>query len=149
MIVKTMGAPGGWLATFGGLAGGADFVITSSEVLNPKELLTTIQHRYESGKRFSIVVVEDGVKLPEEIIDECKCSHETDPAEVVGIYIGKNSTSMEIYKPWVHSKRRNACSNGQNHCNTTECKICGTCENGKILPCGWCKRFHRNRGALQ
>lgn len=89
MIVKTMGAPGGWLATFGGLAGGADFVITSSDILNPKELLTTIQHRYESGKRFSIVVVEDGVKLPEEIIDECKCSHETDPAEVVGIYIGK------------------------------------------------------------
>ncbi|MGB4262816.1 MAG: 6-phosphofructokinase [Fervidobacterium sp.] len=89
MIVKTMGGPGGWLATFGGLAGGADFVITSSDVLNPDELLNTIMHRYESGKRFSLVVVEDGVKLPEEIIEECKCSYETDPAQVIGIYIGK------------------------------------------------------------
>ncbi|KAF2961108.1 ATP-dependent 6-phosphofructokinase [Fervidobacterium sp. 2310opik-2] len=87
MIVKTMGAPGGWLATFGGLAGGADFVVTSSDAVDPKELVTTIQHRYESGKRFSIVVVEDGVKLPDEILDECKCSYETDPAEVIGLYI--------------------------------------------------------------
>jgi len=89
MIVKTMGAPGGWLATFGGLAGGADFVITSSDVLNPDELIKTIKHRYESGKRFSLVVIEEGVKLPEEIIDECKCSYETDPAQVIGIYIEK------------------------------------------------------------
>ncbi len=89
MIVKTMGGPGGWLATFGGLAGGADFVITSSDVLNPDELVKTIKHRYESGKRFSLVVIEEGVKLPEEIIDECKCSYETDPAQVIGIYINK------------------------------------------------------------
>ncbi|ODN30158.1 6-phosphofructokinase [Fervidobacterium thailandense] len=89
MIVETMGAPGGWLATFGGLAGGADFVVTSSDVLEPEELLKVIKHRYESGKRFSIVVVESGVQLPQEIIDECKCSYETDPAEVIGIYIGK------------------------------------------------------------
>lgn len=89
MIIKTMGAPGGWLATYGGLAGGADFVVTSSDILNPEELVKTIQHRYESGKRFSIVVVEDGVKLPDEILDECKCSYETDPAEVIGLYIGK------------------------------------------------------------
>lgn len=89
MIVKTMGAPGGWLATVGGLAGGADFVVTSSDVFDAADLIKVIRQRYESGKRFSIVVVEDGTHLPQEIIDECKCSHETDPAEVIGLYIGK------------------------------------------------------------
>ncbi len=89
MIVKTMGTPSGWLATIGGLAGGTDYVITSSEIINPEELINIIKHRYESGKKFSLVVVEDGVKLPEEILNECKCKQEDDPAKVIGIFIEK------------------------------------------------------------
>ncbi len=89
MIVKTMGTPSGWLATIGGLAGGADYVITSSEIINPEELINIIKYRYESGKKFSLVVVEDGVKLPEEILNECKCKQEDDPAKVIGIFIEK------------------------------------------------------------
>ncbi len=89
MIVKTMGTPSGWLATIGGLAGGTDYVITSSEIINSEELINIIKHRYESGKKFSLVVVEDGVKLPEEILNECKCKQEDDPAKVIGIFIEK------------------------------------------------------------
>ncbi len=96
MIVETMGRPSGWIATVGGLAGGADYVITSAESFNPQDLLTKIRARYEGQKRFSIVVVEDGFKLDLEYYREVGATEETPAAKVVGMYIQKVLKDIRI-----------------------------------------------------
>ncbi|MDN5325164.1 MAG: ATP-dependent phosphofructokinase / diphosphate-dependent phosphofructokinase [Thermosipho sp. (in: thermotogales)] len=90
MIVETMGKPSGWIATVGGLAGGADYIITSVEKINFDEMLEIIKKRYEGKKRFSLIVVESGVPIPEEIKKECGCTNLNNSSEIIGKYIEKN-----------------------------------------------------------
>ncbi|ACJ74701.1 6-phosphofructokinase [Thermosipho africanus TCF52B] len=89
MIVETMGKPGGWIATIGGLSGGADYIITSTEKPNFEELIEIIKRRYEGKKRFSLIVVESGVELPEEIKKECDGFEKLSSSEIIGKYIEK------------------------------------------------------------
>ncbi len=96
MIVETMGRPSGWIATVGGLAGGADYVITSAESFDAQDLLSKIKTRYEGQKKFSIVVVEDGLKLDQEFYKEVGATEETPPAKVIGMYIQKMLKNIPI-----------------------------------------------------
>jgi len=96
MIVETMGKPGGWIAVTGGLAGGADYVITNAEPVDPDDLLKRIRTRYESQKKFSIVVVEGGVVLPKEMYEISNANEQLPPAEVVGIFIEKQLKDIGI-----------------------------------------------------
>ncbi|QTA37953.1 6-phosphofructokinase [Thermosipho ferrireducens] len=89
MIVETMGRPGGWIATVGGLAGGADFIITNAEKINFEELIDNIRNRYEGKKRFSLVVIESGVEISEKIKNECGCTNNENAAEIIGKFIEK------------------------------------------------------------
>ncbi len=65
MVLEVMGRHFGWLATYAGLAGGADEILISERVININEVCQNIQRRIKKGKRFSIVIVAEGVKLNE------------------------------------------------------------------------------------
>lgn len=66
MVVETMGRETGWLALFGGLAGGADYIVIPEVPFKIEEIANHIEKRKKEGKNFSIVVVAEGVVLPDE-----------------------------------------------------------------------------------
>ena len=70
MILEVMGRNTGWIATYAGMANGADAILIPEIPIDIEKLCGILKGRYESGKRFSIVVVAEGIKLNGEIIDE-------------------------------------------------------------------------------
>jgi 6-phosphofructokinase 1 len=64
MVVEVMGREVGWVATMGGLAGGADFVLIPEFPVSTGELLDHLHRRREEGEDFSLVVVAEGVTIP-------------------------------------------------------------------------------------
>ncbi|ANQ53124.1 6-phosphofructokinase [Thermosipho affectus] len=96
MIVETMGKPSGWIAVIGGLAGGADYIISSAEKTNFNEMIDIIKRRYEGRKRFSLIVIESGVEIPEDIKKECRFSPEEGSSIVIGRYIEKQLKDFGI-----------------------------------------------------
>ncbi len=65
MVVEVMGRDAGWIALTSGIAGGADVVLVPERPIEIEEVCRLIQYRRDHGKRFSIVVVAEGAKLPE------------------------------------------------------------------------------------
>lgn len=63
MILEVMGRNTGWIATYAGMANGADAILIPEVTMNMERLCGMLKARYESGKRFSIVVVAEGTKL--------------------------------------------------------------------------------------
>lgn len=63
MVVEVMGRDAGWVAVLGGLAGGADFVMTPEATITMEDLCDHLQKRRERGKNFAIVVVAEGAKV--------------------------------------------------------------------------------------
>ena len=66
MVVEVMGRHAGWIATFAGIAGGADLILIPEKPIDMEEVYTIIKKRHSRGKNFSIVVVSEGIKLPVE-----------------------------------------------------------------------------------
>ena len=66
LILEVMGRDAGWIALFGGLAGGADVILVPERRFNIREIQRRIERRIEQGKRFSIIVVAEG-SVPEEL----------------------------------------------------------------------------------
>jgi len=64
MVLETMGRYAGWLALVGGIAGGGDVVLIPEIPYNMEAVCEAVESRSRRGKRFSIVVVSEGVKLP-------------------------------------------------------------------------------------
>ena len=64
MIVEVMGRHTGWIATFAGIAGGADGILIPEKHVDIDEVCELIKKRHKRGKRFSIVVVSEGIKIP-------------------------------------------------------------------------------------
>src|SRR5690242_4040899 len=60
MVVEVMGRHAGWIATYSGLAGGADIILVPETPFDIDEICTRIRHRHEHGANFSIVVVAEG-----------------------------------------------------------------------------------------
>lgn len=60
MILEVMGRDSGWIALFGGLAGGADSILVPEEPFRVKEVKGRIKDRESAGKHFSIVVISEG-----------------------------------------------------------------------------------------
>lgn len=60
MVVEVMGRDTGWIATYAGLAGGADCILIPEKPLTIEETAEIIQRRHQRGRRFSIVVVAEG-----------------------------------------------------------------------------------------
>ncbi len=65
MVVEVMGRNAGWIATFAGMAGGADVILIPEEPFDIDDVCDRIQHRHMRGARFSIVVVAEGA-VPKE-----------------------------------------------------------------------------------
>ncbi|RLF39686.1 MAG: 6-phosphofructokinase [Thermoplasmata archaeon] len=65
IVVEVMGRHAGWIATFAGIAGGADEILIPEVPFNIDQVCRNLKARYDHGKKFSIVVVAEGAK-PEE-----------------------------------------------------------------------------------
>jgi 6-phosphofructokinase 1 len=60
-----MGRHAGWIATFSGIAGGADVILVPEIPIDLDEVCDLILRRHSRGKSFSIVVVAEGAKFAE------------------------------------------------------------------------------------
>ena len=65
IVVEVMGRHAGWIATFAGMAGGADVILIPEDPFDIDEVCDRIRHRHIRGARFSIVVVAEGA-VPKE-----------------------------------------------------------------------------------
>jgi ATP-dependent phosphofructokinase / diphosphate-dependent phosphofructokinase len=62
IIVEVMGRHAGWIATYSGIAGGADVILVPERPYDIDEVCNRIRRRHSRGSRFSIVVVAEGAK---------------------------------------------------------------------------------------
>lgn len=62
MVLEVMGRYAGWIALFAGAAGGADIILMPEIPYQVKQIASHVRERARHGKRFSIVVVGEGVR---------------------------------------------------------------------------------------
>jgi ATP-dependent phosphofructokinase / diphosphate-dependent phosphofructokinase len=67
MVVEVMGRDAGWIAIEAGMAGGAHVILIPEIPFTIESVCQYVKRREGYGKRFTIVVVAEGVKLPEEL----------------------------------------------------------------------------------
>jgi phosphofructokinase-like protein len=60
MVVEVMGRHAGWIATYSGMAGGADVILIPEEPFDIEEICDRLTHRHQRGANFSIVVAAEG-----------------------------------------------------------------------------------------
>jgi ATP-dependent phosphofructokinase / diphosphate-dependent phosphofructokinase len=65
MLLEVMGRHAGWIATYAGIAGGADAILVPERPFNVDRIAEHLKNRHERGRTFSIVVVAEGA-MPEE-----------------------------------------------------------------------------------
>ncbi|MBS1991878.1 MAG: 6-phosphofructokinase [Cyanobacteria bacterium SZAS LIN-3] len=66
LVCEVMGRHAGWIACYGGIAGGADFILVPEKPINVAEVVGAIKQRHARGRDFSIVVVAEGSKFENE-----------------------------------------------------------------------------------
>jgi phosphofructokinase-like protein len=62
MVLEVMGRDAGWVATVGGLAGGADVILVPEGPFDIEEVCATLRRREAGGRSFGIVVVAEGAR---------------------------------------------------------------------------------------
>jgi len=65
MVVEIMGRHAGWIATYAGIAGGADIILIPEVPVDLDEVCQIIKKRHARGKDFSLVVAAEGAKIKE------------------------------------------------------------------------------------
>jgi phosphofructokinase-like protein len=60
MVVEVMGRHAGWIATYAGMAGGADAILVPERPFDIDEVCRSLRRRHDRGRTFSIVVVAEG-----------------------------------------------------------------------------------------
>ncbi|MBI5048491.1 MAG: 6-phosphofructokinase [Deltaproteobacteria bacterium] len=60
MVVEVMGRHAGWIATYGGLAGGADMILIPETPFEVEGICKMVTKRAKEGRGFSIIVVAEG-----------------------------------------------------------------------------------------
>ncbi len=60
MVVEVMGRHAGWIATYSGLAGGADIILIPEEPFDIDAICDRLAHRHQRGANFSIIVAAEG-----------------------------------------------------------------------------------------
>jgi ATP-dependent phosphofructokinase / diphosphate-dependent phosphofructokinase len=67
MVVEVMGRDAGWIALEAGIAGGAHVILIPEIPFSVQKICDYVHAREQYGKRFTIVVIAEGVKLPPEL----------------------------------------------------------------------------------
>lgn len=75
MVVEVMGRHTGWIAAYGGIAGGADVILVPEHPFRISRVCELLAIRKREGRAFSIIVVaEDAHPHPDEaFLDNAKC----------------------------------------------------------------------------
>ena len=64
MVVEVMGRTCGWIAAYAGVAAGADAILVPEEPYDLSELAELLRARVAGGRRYSVVVVAEGIAPP-------------------------------------------------------------------------------------
>lgn len=64
MVVETMGRNSGWIALYGGVAGGADVILLPEFPWSLEAVVAAVERRRQMGRSFTMVVVAEGCRLP-------------------------------------------------------------------------------------
>jgi len=64
ILVEVMGRTKGWIATYAGIAGGADAILIPEVPVPLEEVATILRRRHRHGHGYSIVVVAEGIEPP-------------------------------------------------------------------------------------
>ncbi|MBZ5570951.1 MAG: ATP-dependent 6-phosphofructokinase [Acidobacteriia bacterium] len=67
MVIEVMGRDAGWIALEAGIAGGAHVILIPEIPFTLQRICEYVSEREGYGKRFTIVVVAEGIKLPAEL----------------------------------------------------------------------------------
>jgi 6-phosphofructokinase 1 len=62
IVVEVMGRSAGWIATYSGMAGGADAILVPERPFDLDEVCARIRRRHATGRLFSIIVVAEGAQ---------------------------------------------------------------------------------------
>ena len=65
MVIEVMGHSAGWIGLYAGMAGGGDVILVPEIEYNVRSVCKKIEERFHSKKPYSIVVVAEGIKVPE------------------------------------------------------------------------------------
>jgi 6-phosphofructokinase 1 len=63
LVCEVMGRHAGWIATYSGIAGGADCILIPEKLVDIDEVCDVIERRHKQGAYFSIIVVAEGAKI--------------------------------------------------------------------------------------
>lgn len=77
MVVEVMGRHAGWIAVYGGMAGGADAILIPEKPFDIDEVCALVKNRLAAGKHFSIIVAAEGA-FPKEAGGTIKQTRELD-----------------------------------------------------------------------
>ena len=67
MVVEVMGRDAGWIALEAGIAGGAHVILIPEIPFSIDKACDFIERRTQNGKRFTVVVVAEGIRVPGEM----------------------------------------------------------------------------------
>jgi ATP-dependent phosphofructokinase / diphosphate-dependent phosphofructokinase len=65
MVVEVMGRTTGWIASYAGMAGGAEAILIPEEPYDLDDVAARLVSRHAGGRSYSIVVVAEGVRPPD------------------------------------------------------------------------------------
>lgn len=66
MVIETMGRHAGWIACFAGIATAADFTLIPEMEVDIDKMCEVLQQRRAAGKKYGLIIVSEGAKLPQE-----------------------------------------------------------------------------------
>ncbi|MBN9395203.1 MAG: 6-phosphofructokinase [Candidatus Melainabacteria bacterium] len=70
LVCEVMGRHSGWIACYGGIAGGADFILVPEKPVNLNDVVSAIKQRHARGRDFSILVVSEGARFDDAALNE-------------------------------------------------------------------------------
>lgn len=65
IVCEVMGRDAGWIALTSGVAGGAHAILVPEQPIDLDHVCKLLKHNHDNGKKYGIVVVAEGAKLPD------------------------------------------------------------------------------------